>query len=117
MEKVTGFGGFFFRARNPEALNEWYATMLGVGPESGEDAWLQKAGQTVFQAFPADTDYFGRADQGFMLNFRVANLDALLEQLRQAGVRIDDNRMDESYGRFAWIYDPEDNKIELWEPM
>lgn len=116
MEKVTGFGGLFFRSRNPEALNEWYANMLGVGPAAGEDAWLQEAGQTVFSAFPADTDYFGRADQGFMLNFRVANLDALLEQLQSAGVRIDENRMDESYGRFAWIYDPEDNKIELWEP-
>lgn len=116
MEKVKGFGGFFFRARNPQALNEWYATMLGIAPENGQSAWQQEAGLTVFEAFPTDTDYFGRAGQGFMLNFRVANLDALLEQLQKAGVRIDENRQDESYGRFAWIYDPEDNKIELWEP-
>src|SRR5690348_13516795 len=75
MEKVTGFGGFFFRSQNPEALNEWYATMLGIGPESGQDAWQQEAGPTVFQAFPADTGYFGRAEQGFMFNFRVDNLD------------------------------------------
>jgi predicted enzyme related to lactoylglutathione lyase len=116
MEKVKGFGGFFFRARNPQALKEWYATMLGIAPENGQPAWQQEAGMTVFETFPADTDYFGRAEQGFMLNFRVANLDAMLEQLQQAGVRIDENRQDESYGRFAWIYDPEDNKIELWEP-
>ncbi len=116
MEKVKGFGGFFFKARNPQVLNEWYATMLGVKPETGQIAWQQEAGQTVFEAFPADTDYFGRAEQSFMLNFRVANLDVLLEQLQKAGVKIDENRVDESYGRFAWVYDPEDNKIELWEP-
>lgn len=117
MEKVKGFGGFFFRAQNPQALNEWYAKMLGIAPEAGQPAWEQEAGTTVFEAFPADTEYFGRAEQGFMLNFRVDDLDALLEQLREAGVRIDPNRQDESYGRFAWIYDPEGNKIELWEPM
>ena len=69
----------------------------------------------MFSPFPADTDYFGRMDQPFMLNFRVDDLDFAVEKLREAGVRIDDQRMEEPYGKFAWVYDPEDNKIELWE--
>jgi len=77
---------------------------------------MQEGGPTVFSPFPADTDYFGRMDQPFMLNFRVDDLDFAVEKLREAGVRIDDQRMEEPYGKFAWVYDPEDNKIELWEP-
>ena len=77
---------------------------------------MQEGGPTVFSPFPADTDYFGRMDQPFMLNFRVDDLDFAVEKLREAGVRIDDQRMEEPYGKFAWVYYPEDNKIELWEP-
>ncbi len=77
---------------------------------------MQEGGPTVFSPFPADTDYFDRMDQPFMLNFRVDDLDFAVEKLREAGVRIDDQRMEEPYGKFAWVYDPEDNKIELWEP-
>lgn len=71
----------------------------------------------MFSPFPADTDYFGRPDQAFMLNFRLEDLESALKNLQEAGVRIDEKRMDESYGRFAWVYDPEGNKIELWEPI
>lgn len=78
--------------------------------------WMQEAGPTVFSPFPADTDYFGRSDQQFMVNFRVDDIDRMLVQLGSVGVQIDPKREDSEYGRFAWVYDPEGNKIELWEP-
>ena len=116
MQKISGFGGFFFRARDPEALGRWYEEQFGINSMGSNEVWRQEAGPTVFAPFAADTDYFGRQEQAFMVNFRVDDLDAMLEQLRAAGVRIDETRMEESYGRFAWVYDPEGNKIELWEP-
>jgi uncharacterized glyoxalase superfamily protein PhnB len=70
---------------------------------------MQEGGPTVFSPFPPDTDYFGRMDQPFMLNFRVDDFDFAVEKLREAGVRIDDQRMEEPYGKFTWVYDPEDN--------
>ncbi len=78
--------------------------------------WTQEAGATVFAPFARNTDYFGRDEQQFMVNLRVRDLDGLLERLAAAGVSIDNERQDEEYGRFAWVYDPEGNKIELWEP-
>jgi glyoxylase I family protein len=117
MQKVTGFGGFFFRARDPDALSRWYEEHFGINSLKSSEMWRQEAGLTVFAPFEATTDYFGRQEQAFMVNFRVNNLDAMLDQLRAAGVRIDEARMDESYGRFAWVYDPEGNKIELWQPI
>jgi len=75
------------------------------------------AGMTVWSPFPPDTKYFDPSPSPFMINFRVANLNALLAQLSSEGVRIDPRREDYDYGRFAWIYDPEGNKIELWEPL
>lgn len=79
--------------------------------------WNQEAGPTVFSPFAQNTDYFANENQQFMLNFRVTNLDELLAELKTEGVVIDEKRMDESYGKFAWVYDPEGNKIELWEPL
>jgi glyoxylase I family protein len=117
MQKVTGFGGFFFRARDPDALSRWYEEQFGINSLKSSEMWRQEAGLTVFAPFEATTDYFGRQEQAFMINFRVNDLDAMLDQLRAAGVRIDEARMDESYGRFAWVYDPEGNKIELWQPV
>ena len=115
--KVSGFGGFFFRSRNPEALGRWYQEHFGIsGPNSGA-IWNQEAGPTVFSPFDADTDYFGRREQAFMLNFRVDDLDSLLADLRAANVRMDEKVEEVSYGRFAWVYDPEGNKIELWQPL
>ena len=113
---VTGIGGFFFRARDPEALGAWYLKWLGVG---GGDShvWPRQAGPTVFMPFPADTDYFP-ADRSWMLNLRVDDLDALLARLREAGVDIVTRADWDSpeTGRFARIHDPEGNPIELWEP-
>jgi predicted enzyme related to lactoylglutathione lyase len=79
--------------------------------------WEQEAGPTVFSPFPADTEYFGRRDQHCMENFRVADLDAMLNQLRRAGVGVDDEVQEmEGVGRFGWAYDPEGNRFELWQP-
>ncbi|MHA6205421.1 VOC family protein [Dyella soli] len=120
MAKVIGLGGFFFKARDPKALGEWYERHLGLpveewgGARFGEDP--SRAGYTLWSPFAADTTYFAPSTQPYMVNFRVDDLDALLAQLRAAGVTVDD-RVDESeYGRFGWIMDPEGTRIELWQP-
>lgn len=118
MEKVLGFGGLFFRSENPDALAAWYERHLGVlpVPTSAEgQVWMQDAGPTVFSPFKADTDYFP-ADRQFMLNFRIADMDKMLDQLRSAGVEISQEMEMEGLGRFARIHDPEGNPIELWQP-
>lgn len=114
--RVTGIGGLFFRSRDPQALAAWYQEHFGIPTMEG-GPWEQAAGPTVFAPFPADTEYFGRPDQQVMLNLRVENLDGLVEKLAAAGVRVDPSRESMEYGYFAWVYDPEDNKIELWEPV
>ena len=115
MEKATGIGGLFFRARDPRALARWYAEHLGVDMAGGY--WRQEAGPTAFGPFAADTDYFGRPDQQWMVNFRVADLDAMVAQLERAGIAVETRaEWDSEVGRFARIHDPEGNPIELWEP-
>ena len=118
MERVTGIGGAFFRASDPSGLARWYQNHLGIDADvDGDSVWRQEAGPTVFAPFPADTDYFGRPEQGFMLNFRVRDLDAMLAQLRAAGATVDDRiEVMEQIGRFGWATDPEGNRFELWEP-
>jgi predicted enzyme related to lactoylglutathione lyase len=113
---VTGIGGFFFRAKDTEALAAWYATHLGVG--GGEwGTWEQQAGTTVFSPFKADTTYFA-ADKQWMLNLRVEDLDGLVASLKAAGIEvITDPEWDvPEVGRFVRIHDPEGNAVELWEP-
>jgi predicted enzyme related to lactoylglutathione lyase len=114
---VLGIGGLFFRAQDPAALAAWYRDHLGVGAPEGEWLWQQQAGATVFAPFKAETDYFA-ADKQWMLNLRVSDLDALLAQLRAAGIAIITKAEwdDPQTGRFARIHDPEGNAIELWEP-
>jgi predicted enzyme related to lactoylglutathione lyase len=123
MAKAVGVGGVFLKARDPKALAAWYAAHLGIQTVEGGSLVFdgpEAAGMTVFAHFPLDSPYFGdsaeQAPQQFMVNFRVDNLDLLLAQLAAAGVRIDPKREDYSYGRFAWIWDPEGNRVELWEP-
>jgi glyoxylase I family protein len=116
VERVVGIGGYFFRAADPEALAAWYEAHLGISTMASNWSWQQEAGPTVFAPFPADTDYFGRADQQTMLNFRVTDLDAMLAQLRAAGAVVDDETSEASYGRFGHAVDPEGNRFELWEP-
>jgi predicted enzyme related to lactoylglutathione lyase len=116
MERVVGIGGYFFRAKDPEALAAWYEANLGIAGMASGWSWEQEAGQTVFAPFPADTDYFGRPDQQTMLNFRVTDLDAMLDQLRAAGAVVDDEIAEADFGRFGHAADPEGNRFELWEP-
>ncbi len=118
MKKVLGFGGFFFRANNPEELTRWYQDHLGINPAPTNmemQPWVTESGVTVFSPFDANTAYFA-ADKTFMLNFRVADLDAMVAQLKAADIQVShESRMD-GIGRFARIHDPEGNPIELWEP-
>ncbi|MCB2137662.1 MAG: VOC family protein [Rhodobacteraceae bacterium] len=120
MQKVQGFGGFFFRADDPQALALWYRDHLGIDVVPGDyDApcWTQEAGPTVFAPFEKVTDYFGDREKSFMLNFRVADLDAMIAQLEAAGISVRrDPNSPYPNGRFAWLNDPEGNPIELWEP-
>jgi predicted enzyme related to lactoylglutathione lyase len=116
MQRVTGIGGFFFRARDPAGLAAWYEANLGISSTETAWSWTQQAGPTVFAPFPTDTDYFGRLEQQTMLNFRVDDLDAMLDQLRAAGASVDDEVAEASYGRFGHAVDPEGNRFELWQP-
>lgn len=113
---VTGIGGVFFRASDPEALRQWYRERLGVVLESGAP-WDQEAGPTLIVPFAAHTSYFPAGKQ-WMINFRVSELDQLLSALRQAGIVVETNADWDTpeTGRFARIHDPEGNPIELWEP-
>jgi glyoxylase I family protein len=118
-EKVTGIGGFFFRAKDPKALSQWYLTHLGVSitPTSyDESPWQQEAGPTVFAPFPQKTDYFGKPEQVWMINFRVRDLNRMIEQLKSAGIVVKLDPKEHPNGRFARIHDPEGNPIELWQP-
>jgi glyoxylase I family protein len=119
VERVTGIGGLFFRARDPAALIQWYRDRLGVGRGPGDcsdSPWSQEAGPTAFAPFPEDTDYFGDRGKAWMINFRVLHLDAMAAQLREAGVEVKMDPQTYPYGRFAHLRDPEGNPIELWEP-
>ena len=113
---VTGIGGFFFRAEDPEALRAWYAEHLGVG-SAPHGVWETQAGPSVFAPFPAGTDYFA-ADRRWMLNLRVEDLDGLCAALRAAGIPVatDPEWDTPGVGRFARVHDPEGNPVELWEP-
>lgn len=119
LEKVLGFGGMFFRAEDPSGLMKWYSENLGVDPVPTDYEtmpWKQEGGMTVFAPFDKDTDYFGRPEQQFMINFRVSNLDAMIAQLEKAGITVKPDPEVHPNGRFARIHDPEGNPIELWEP-
>lgn len=119
MERVLGIGGFFFRARDPQALARWYDEFLGVSrvPDSyDEPPWLTEAGTTVFAPFPDDTDYFGASSQAWMINFRVRDLNRMAAQLRARGIAVEVDPELYPNGRFARLSDPEGNPIQLWEP-
>ena len=124
MQRVTGIGGIFIKADDPEKLYRWYEEHLGMKRDEttvvnfhwrDADDPSQK-GRTIVAIFPRNTAYFGTGSSTFMMNYRVKDLDALLEVLATKGVEIDPHRENHEYGRFAWIIDPEGNRIELWEP-
>ena len=119
MQRVTGIGGVFMRSKDPAALARWYREALGIDTYSEEqgDVWRQEAGPTVWSPFADDTDYFGRPEQTWMLNLRVDDLDAMLEQLRGLGAKVDDDTQAmDGVGRFGWAHDPDGNRFELWQP-
>lgn len=114
MARVTGIGGLFFRAKDPEALTAWYDRHLLR--RSNPFDWQQEAGPTVFQPFKADSTYFA-ADRQHMLNLRVEGLDEMIADLVAAGIAVETRaEWDGDYGKFARIHDPEGNPIELWQP-
>ena len=124
MKRVTGIGGVFFKSKDPAKMKEWYARHLGI--ESGEYGggfhWLEKnnpekEGFTAWSIFDQKSNYFEPSEEEFMFNYRVENLENLLEKLRSEGVQTIGEIETYSYGKFGWIMDPEGNKIELWEPV
>lgn len=122
-ERVTGIGGVFFKARDPKGMAAWYAEHLGIQSDHGfaDFTWREQAnpnqiGHTAWAIFPTNTTYFGKSSSSpLMINYRVGNLERLLEQLRREGVTIEKVE-NADFGRFARIVDPEGNRIELWEP-
>lgn len=123
MKKVTGIGGIFFKCKDPDKMREWYQTHLGLNTnqygavfEWRQGADSSKKGFTTWSPFAETTKYFGPSAQDFMINYRVENLDGLVEQLKKEGVTITDKVETYDYGKFVHIVDVEGNKIELWEP-
>ena len=124
MKKVTGIGGIFFKSKDPDTIKKWYQDHLGlpVDPYGASFEWRQeedpsKKGTTIWSPFKETTKYFEPSDKQFMINYRVDNLEALVAELRNAGVTILDEIATYDYGKFIHILDPEGNKIELWEPV
>lgn len=121
---ILGVGGVFFKSKDPQALYRWYEEVLGLKREDdsaiifrwGDSKDAEQRGITLFSAFQEDTQYFDPTTSSTMINFRVRDLDGLLESLKEKEVWIAPNREDSEFGRFAWIRDPEGRKIELWEP-
>jgi predicted enzyme related to lactoylglutathione lyase len=125
MAKVTGIGGVFFKSAGKGSdLSAWYQKNLGLNLESWGGAILKwpddkagDGGQTVWTAADNDTKWFSPSESSFMINYRVDNLDEMLDQLKQNGVEIVSGPDSDENGKFAWIMDPDKNKVELWEPM
>lgn len=121
MERVLGVGGIFFKAKDPAALKAWYREHLGLPTDDHGETMFPTQGDPgpclVWAPFPADTTYFEPSKAPFMINFRVRDLHAMLAQLRAAGVAVEDRVLEEAYGKFGWVMDPEGNRVELWEAM
>jgi len=129
MQRVTGIGGVFFKARDAEGLRAWYRRHLGLdiqdwgglalppAPTQPAGSKSPLASHTTWCVFPADSDYFGGTRGApFMINYRVADLETLLALLRREGCAVDDKTEVSEYGKFGWVTDPEGNRIELWQP-
>jgi predicted enzyme related to lactoylglutathione lyase len=124
MKKVTGIGGIFFKCKDPNKMKEWYKMHLGLdaGQYGASFEWRQaedpaKKGTTQWSPFAETTKYFEPSTKDFMINYRVENLEALVEQLKNEGVTIVDKIESYDYGKFVHIIDVEGNKVELWEPI
>ncbi|GAB5562210.1 MAG: glyoxalase/bleomycin resistance/dioxygenase family protein [Synoicihabitans sp.] len=124
LPRVTGFGGLFFKAKDSESLGAWYRDRLGLAIEEWggcvfpwrDETDPKKKGQTVWSIFDAKSPYFRPSRKGFMMNFRVDDLDRVLAELEAEGVKISPASEESEFGKFGWVMDPEGNKIELWQP-
>jgi predicted enzyme related to lactoylglutathione lyase len=124
MKRVTGIGGIFFKAKDPVALRVWYQEHLGIDVQEWGGAafrWTDTDGNptpgtTIWSIGDADGDYFTPSTASFMVNYRVANLQALLQALRSEGCNVLEKTDESEFGKFGWVLDPEGNKVELWEP-
>ncbi|MBQ0960121.1 VOC family protein [Ideonella sp. 4Y11] len=123
MRRVTGIGGIFFKARDPQALGAWYRTHLGLAVDDWGGVafrWADDSpagsGTTIWTPFKHDTRYFEPSTAAFMVNFRVEDLQGLLAALRADGCEVMDKVEESEYGKFGWVMDPEGNKVELWQP-
>jgi len=124
MKKVTGIGGVFFKCKDPVKVKEWYNTHLGLdaGQYGANFEWLDaedstRKGSTAWNTFTETTKYFDPSTKDFMINYRVENLESLVEDLKKEGVTVLDKIETYDYGKFVHILDPEGNKIQLWEPV
>ena len=124
MKRVTGIGGIFFKAKDPVALRAWYQKHLGIDVEEWEGAAFRWAdadgnpmmGTTIWTVAGTEGDYYAPSTSSFMINYRVADLQSLLQALRDEGCNVLEKTDDSEYGKFGWVMDPEDNKVELWQP-
>ncbi|HEX5344094.1 MAG TPA: VOC family protein [Duganella sp.] len=124
MKRVTGIGGIFFYAQDPKALGEWYKRHLGIDVQAWGGAafdWTDDSGQptggtTAWCISAADSNAFAPGSKPFVVNYRVHDLAALLQALRDEGCNVLDKTDDSEFGKFGWVIDPEGNKVELWQP-
>lgn len=124
MKRVTGIGGIFFKAQDPAALRAWYQAHLGIDVQDWGGAaftWSDETGKptggsTIWSVNKADGDDFAPSNSTFMVNYRVADLAALLQALRDEGCQVIDKTEESEFGKFGWVMDPEGNKVELWQP-
>jgi predicted enzyme related to lactoylglutathione lyase len=124
MKRVTGIGGIFFQAQDPVALRAWYKKHLGIDVQEwggAAFAWTDDAGNpttgtTTWSVSKAGSNYFAPSTSTFMVNYRVDDLAALLQALRDEGCNVLEKMDDSEYGKFGWVIDPEGNKVELWQP-
>ena len=124
MKRVTGIGGIFFKAKDPVALRAWYQKHLGIDVQEwggaafrwGDSDGNPLMGTTIWNVAGAEGDYYAPSTSSFMINYRVADLESLLQALRDEGCNVLEKADDSEYGKFGWVMDPEGNKIELWQP-
>ncbi len=122
--KITGIGGVFFKSKNPQAMRKWFHEHFGLSDDKHGHPFIwkkpdqpNKNGYTVWNPFDDSSDYFEPSKQKYMINYRVENLEELIKELKEAGVKVVGEIESFEYGKFGWILDPEGNKIELWEPV
>jgi predicted enzyme related to lactoylglutathione lyase len=124
MKRVTGIGGIFFQSKDPAALHAWYREHLGIDVQTWGGAvfrWSDSSNQasggtTTWSVGAAGNDYFAPSTASFMINYRVPDLHALVKLLKDEGCQVLDKIDESEYGKFAWVIDPDGNKVELWEP-